>query len=138
MKTAYRFLTFIIILYTITNVLLFAGTIVPVMTCKEEITATPLYADKNNMPLYDVKVTYMYQYDGKNYMGSDYDKKKNLESMKNSQVKVWVNKSDPNKSIMCKKGDLRIFYLAQMILGIAWLMITYKGKKNKQKNESSQ
>ena len=130
-KRTYKFFTFIIILYTITNVLLFACTAVPAMICKEEITATPLYADKNNMPLYDVKVTYMYQYDGKNYMGSDYDNKKNLESMKNSQIRIWVNKSNPNRSIMHKKGDLCVFFLVNIIFGSIWLIISCKDGKKK-------
>lgn len=135
-KRTYKFFTFIIILYTIINVLLFACTAVPAMICKEEITATPLYADKNNMPLYDVKVTYMYQYDGKNYMGSDYDNKKNLESMKNSQIRIWVNKSNPNRSIMHKKGDLCVFFLVNIIFGSIWLIIS--GKDGKKKAESPQ
>lgn len=88
------------------------------------------------MPLYDVKVTYMYQYDGKNYMGSDYDNKKNLESMKNSQIRIWVNKSNPNRSIMHKKGDLCVFFLVNIIFGSIWLIIS--GKDGKKKAESPQ
>lgn len=134
MKITYKFFTFIVILYTITNALLFTYTAIPVMICKEEITATPLYADKNNMPLYDVKVTYMYQYGGKNYMGSDYDNEKKLESMKNSQVRIWVNKSNPNRSIMCKKGDLCIFFLVNIAFGSIWLIISGKDRKKGQKS----
>lgn len=114
------------------NGIILSSNLIQIATCTEQVLGTPLYADKLYINTYDVKVTYMYKYNGFNYMGEDYENLENIERMKDSQITVWVNKDNPQKSIINKKKNMSIFHSVNVVLGVAGMFILkFCGKRRR-------
>lgn len=132
MKKKYLIIKIVLVLFIIVNGIILSSNLIQIATCTEQVLGTPLYADKLYINTYDVKVTYMYKYNGFNYMGEYYENLENIERMKDSQITVWVNKDNPQKSIINKKKNMSIFHSVNVVLGVAGMFILkFCGKRRR-------
>ena len=135
MKKKHLIFKIILVLFILVNGIILSSNLIKMATCTEQVLGTPLYADKLHLNTYNVKVTYMYKYNGLNYMGEDYEKLENVERMKDSQITVWVNKDNPQKSIINKKKSMSIFYSVNVVLGVAGVFILKFCEKRRRESD---